>query len=527
MTIAEAMPLAVEQRQAGRLDEAEELFRAILAQWPDNPYALNYLGVILSQRGQAPEAASLMRRSVAGNPPVAHLYTNLAGVLLSIRDFAGAEVAARAGLGLEPTMAQGRLDLGNALWSLGKREEAISEFRRGIESDPRRWDIFGALGLCLHDLGRVEESVAALQRAVDLQPRQATSLATLGNAQLSAHRTQEAIENCRRAVELVPNEAGAHHNLAMALLTAGAWTAGWQEFEWRLQDFRLTPEPRVYMQPEWDGSAPQGRTLLLYSEENPADAIMFARYVALLAERGARIVLECQQELVELMRSLPGIAQVIARGEMPPTFDFHVPLGSLPRIFGTTPQNVPGPAAYLQPPEDRIKSAQERIAEQAGDAKLKVGLSCVAFKLPPHLLWRNLGMQSLNVLGDSAGVRWYNLGPASAARQSLGGVEIDDLFPSLRDFADVAAAISGLDLLITGDTIVPHIAGAMGKEVWLLLPYTADWRWLLDRDDTPWYPTMRLFRQPAPGDWATPISRVRDALRQRLSSLSPIMRGEG
>lgn len=514
MTVAEAMALASGHLQAGRLDQAEEILRAILAKQTENAYALNYLGVILAQRGQESEAASLMRRSVAGNPPVAHLYTNLAGVLLSIRDMAGAETAARAGLALEPNMAQGRLDLGNALWAQGKLEEAVSEFRKGVESDPRRWDIYGALGLCLAELGRADESLDALQKVVELEPRRATNLATLGNAQLSAGRVEQAIENCRKAVELVPNEPGAHYNLAIALLTAGDWTAGWDEYEWRLQDLRLTPEPRVYMQPAWDGSSPQGKTLLLYTEESPADAIMFARYIPSLAEQGAKIILECQPELMELLRSVPGVDQVFARGEMLPEFDFHLPLGSLPKIFGTTPQNVTAPGAYLHPPVDRIEAAGQLIVQQAGDAKLKVGLSWVASRRPTEQ-WRNLGIQSLTALGEVAGVRWYNLGPVSVAKHTLGGAQIVDLFRSFRDFADVAAAVANLDLVITADTMVPHIAGAMGKEVWLLLPFASDWRWLRDRDDTPWYPTMRLFRQPTPGDWGTPISRVIESLKQR------------
>ena len=514
MTIAEAMAMGSSHLQAGRLDQAEEIFRAILAKQADNPYALNYLGVILAKRGQESEAASLMRRSVSGNPPVAHLYTNLAGVLLSIRDMAGAEAAARAGLALEPNMAQGRLDLGNALWAQGKLEEAVSEFRKGVESDPRRWDIYGALGLCLGELGRIDESLDALQKVVELEPRRATNLATLGNAQLSAGRVEQAIENCRKAVELVPNEPGAHYNLAIALLTAGNWTSGWEEYEWRLQDLRLTPEPRVYIQPAWEGSLPQGKTLLLYTEETPADAIMFARYIPSLAERRAKILLECQPELMELLRSVPGVDQVFARGEMLPEFDFHLPLGSLPKIFGTTPQNVPAPGAYLHPPKDRIESARERIAQSAGDARLKVGISWIASNRPTQQ-WRNLGIQSLAALGEVAGVRWYNLGPVSVAKHTLGGAEIVDLFRSFRDFADVAAAVANLDLVITADTMVPHIAGAMGKEIWLLLPFASDWRWLRDGDDTPWYPTVRLFRQPTPGDWGTPISRVIESLKQR------------
>lgn len=520
MTIAEAMTLASGHMQAGRLDQAEEMFRTILAKQPENPYALNYLGVILTQRGQAHEGAGLMRRSVTNNPPVAHLYTNLAGALLSIRDIAGAEAASRSALQLEPNLAQGRLDLGNALWGQGKLEEAVAEFRRGVESDARRWDIFGALGLCLGDLGRFDESLAALQKVVELEPRRATNLATLGNAQLNAHQTEAAIENGRRAVALVPNEPGAHYNLAIALLTAGDWTAGWEEYEWRLQDLRLTPEPRVYMQPQWDGSSTQDKALLVYTEEGPADAIMFARYVSLLAERGAKVILECQAELVDLMRSVPGVDQVFSRGEMLPAFDFHIPLGNLPRILGTTPQNVPTPGPYLYPPADRIESTQQRTAEHAGDKKLQVGLSWVASKMPRQR-WRNLGLQALSALAQVDGARWYNLGPVSAAKQSLEGAEIVDLFPSFRDFADVAAAIANLDLVITADTMVPHLAGAMGKEVWLLLPYAADWRWLLDREDTPWYSTMRLFRQPAPGDWVTPVSRVIEALRQRMATSNP------
>jgi len=519
MTILEAMRTAIGHYQANRFNEAEQLFQAILGQQPEDPYALNFLGLVHKQRGQMKEAVALMRRSIANNPPIANLYTNLAGVLLSIGDLKGAEEVCQQALEHDSMSAQAFLDRGQARWRMGRHEEAVADFQQSIELDPLRFDSHSTYGLCLMDQGKLDEAIAELQKAADIDPENAMHRANLGTALLSAHRVDDAAASYRQAIEAVPYEPMYHVSLGMALLTGGDYDAGWPEFDWRLQVPSINPQPRIYIQPRWDGSPIAGKTLLVYHEEGLNDSIQFARFIAKVAAGGVTVIVECRADLAVLFKGVTGVAGVVLRGGQElPSFDTHCSLLSLPMRSRINLENLPNQTPYFSIPSARTDRMKKRIDQFAGDAKLRVGLSW-SNTAPgrPAELDRLPQLSVLAPLADVAGVRWYGLGPAMVAGQSLNGTELVELPTSFSDFADVAAAVQNLDLVITGDTAVAHVAGAMGKETWTLLPFSADWRWLLDREDSPWYPSMRLFRQPAPHDWTTVAAKVADALRAKVA----------
>ena len=519
MTILEAMRAAVGHYQAGRFNEAEQLFQAIIGQEPENPYALNFLGLVHKQRGQVKEAVALMRRSIANNPPIANLYTNFAGLLLTVGDLKGAEEVSQQAMEHDSQSAQAYLDRGQARWRMGRHEEAIVDFQQSIELDPTRFDAHSTFGLCLMDQGKLDQAIAELRQAVELDPENAVHRANLGTALLAAHRIDAAKTSYRQAIEAVPYEPMFHVSLGMALLTAGDYEAGWPEFDWRLQVPAINPLPRIYIQPRWDGTSMAGNTLLVYHEEGLNDSIQFARFIAKVAAGGVTVIVECRPDLAVLFKGVTGVAGVVLRGgDVLPSFNAHCSMLSLPTCLKIDLENLPNQTPYFSIPAARTDRMKKRIEQFAGEAKLRVGLSWSS--AGPGLSPERDRLPQLSVLAplaDVPGVRWYGMGPAKVAGQSLNGTELVDLPISFSDFADVAAAIENLDLVISGDSAVAHVAGALGKETWTLLPYSADWRWLLDREDSPWYPSMRLFRQPAPHDWSTVAAKVADALRAKAA----------
>jgi len=310
------------------------------------------------------------------------------------------------------------------------------------------------------------------------------------------------------------------------LLLQGDFKRGWQEHEWRWK-CRDYPSPqRNFAQPLWDGSALERRTLLLHTEQGLGDAIQFIRYLPLVAQRGGKIIIECQAELRRLFQTMLEKCPIVVRGDPLPAFDLHCPLLSLPLIFGTTLENIPQTVPYLHADAQDVKKWRERLDEHS--PHLKMGLVWAGSPTNKNDRSRSIKLQSLAPLGQVPGVRLLSLQKGAAAAEAKTppmGMELVDYTQELTDFADTAALIANLDLLISVDTAVVHLAGAMGKLVWTLLPFSPDWRWLLERENSPWYPTMRLFRQQVIGDWDNVITRVASALQ--LWTKTEAKRGRG
>ncbi len=364
-------------------------------------------------------------------------------------------------------------------------------------------------------------SIAAHRRAIALKADFPEAYTNLGNALKGQGNIAAAIAACRQAIALNPDLPDAHHNLSLTLLLNGEFAEGWREYEWRWQTKQL--RPRGFAQPLWSGEAVDGRVLLLHAEQGYGDMIQFCRYVPLVAARG-RVVLEAPRALVRLFSGLAGVERIVVQGDPLPAFDLHCPLLSLPRAFATTLETIPGGVPYLGTDPAQVSAWRDRLA---GLARLRVGLVWAGEPRATDRIRgavdrrRSISLGHFARLAGVGGIAFVSLQKGEAAAQTRSpppGLRLHDWTGELEDFADTAALIAALDLVISVDTAVVHLAGALGKPVWLLNRFDTDWRWLLDREDSPWYPTLRLFRQHRPGDWAGVLERVAAALRRPACS---------
>jgi Tfp pilus assembly protein PilF len=415
-------------------------------------------------------------------------------------------------LAMQPEHTDALRNLGLIAQQAGRYGVAADLFRRAILLKPNFVEAQNDLGNALAGDGHLDEAIAAFRRAIALNPNLPEAHNNLGTALKENGQLEEAVAVFRRAIALSPTSPECHYNLSMALLTKGDFQEGWEEYEWRWKCKTLHP-PRNFVQPRWDGSPLAGRTILLHSQQGFGDAIQFVRYVPLVAQRGGKIVLECYPELQRIFQTMAGSCQIVVRGQPLPPFDFHCSLVSLPRIFGTNLADVPKTVPYLRPDPVLVDAWSKRLG--TSDGQIRVGLVWAGRSKYRADRTRSLNLQQLAPFARVRGVKFFSLqkGPGGEqAKNPPAGLELVDLGPELNDFADTAAVMSLLDLSITSDTSVPHLAGAMARPIWLMLQFVPSFRWLLEREDMPWYPTMRLFRQPRLGDWDSVIARVVDEL---------------
>jgi len=423
--------------------------------------------------------------------------------------------AYRQAIALRPDWAQIHHNLGNVLHSGGRLDQAIAAYQRSLELGPGNAETFCALGNLWTEKDRMDEAVAAYRRALQLQSDHQQACIRLGEALQALGQVDQAIELYRQLVALRPEDALGHLNLGLALLSHGDLREGWPQYQWRWRLPNAPPRP-VFSQPQWHGEELAGRRILLYIEQGYGDAIQFVRYAPMVQRRGGAVILGCQPGLLRLFQRVDGLNETfVTSGQPLPAFDLHCPLLDLPWIFNTDLQSIPATVPYL--------SADPALAGRwAGrlqtERRLKVGLAWAG--RPAPIADRSVPLARLAPLADAA-VRFFSLqkeaSAAEEARQGPPGLALTDWTGELSDFAETAALIQQLDLVITIDTAVAHLAGAMGKATWVLLRRFADWRWLLDRSDCPWYPTMRLFRQRTVGDWDGPVGQIAQALRDFTS----------
>jgi Flp pilus assembly protein TadD len=485
MTIRELLDTGRAAHRAGQFAEAEEIYRQVLRREPGSAAAMHLLGVLALQAGRHAEAVELIQQAIARRPRAADFHCNLA----------------------------------LALAGVGKFDEAVAALERALELRPGYAEAYSNLGLVLGKQRRTVESIAAHQRALELRPGVPDIHVNLGSALVAAGRPHDALAEYRRALQIQSDHAMAHWNLGLTLLLLGDYAQGWEEYEWRHAAVGAAAgasSGHRFPGPQWDGSDLAGHNILLYNEQGLGDMIQFARFVPLVARRGGRVLLECGPELAPLMCRLEGVAELVDRGAALPAGAAHCSLMSLPRVFGTTLQTIPALVPYLVP--DAQKTAQWRSRLDAGGDQgqekpvLNVGLVWAGRLRPnPH---RSIGLSALAPLGEIAGVRFVSLQKGEASQEAPVGMRLTDWTAALNDFGDTAALIANLDLVISIDSAAAHLAGAMGKTAWVMLTFDADWRWLLERPDSPWYPTMRLFRQEKMGDWTRPIAEVAAYLRE-------------
>ncbi len=487
-----------------RYDEAEEALHTLAARAPNRPLTWFMLGRIRHARGDLDAAIDFLRKAVALEPRLTPAHSDLGIFLQGQGRLDEAEACFRRALALDPRFAEAMSNLGAVLAERGRLEEASGWYRRAIGERGDFADAHNNLGAALSKLDRSSEAEALHRRALALKPDFADAHYNLGVALQEQGRFDEALASYTQAVKLKPEMVDPRWNRALLLLLMGDYAEGWREHEWRWR--RKQQPPRRFPQPLWGGEAAAGRAILLHAEQGIGDALQFLRYVPLVAARAGSVIVQVQRPLYRLAAAtLGGRAQVIAEGDTLPAFDLHCPLLSLPLAFGTTVETIPAALPYAV---DAAAAARWRA--RIGDGEFKAGL--VWAGNPQHKNDRNrsVAIERLRPLFGVPGVTWFSLqvGARAGDLARLPAGTLTDLSDGLTDFAETAAAIANLDVVIAADTAAAHLAGSLGKPVWIMLPYVPDWRWLLGRDDSPWYPSARLFRQPARGDWENVISRV-------------------
>ena len=504
---------AVAHHRAGRLREADSLYRQVLAAKPDHADALHMLGWLAQQAGITQAAVPLIRQAISINPSDPEYHTHLGMALLSVGQLDDAIASFRKSLDLKRSNPEVLFFLANALQARGMLDEAIETYRKSLAYAPGVAQAHANLGAALKQAGRSEEAVVECRRALMIQPSSPEAMNNLGGILQDQGQFAEAMQTFRNLLATQPNFAEARMSLGLALLLQGEFKEGWPAYEARRQIRRIARD-FGFAQPYWDGSPLGGRTILLASEQGFGDTIQFARYAPLVAARGGQVVLQCKPELKRLLTGQCGIEQVFSPGDPVPAFDVWCLLMSLPHLMETTLETVPAQVPYLAPDPWLVRIWAERMKNETPG--LKVGLVWAGGPHNKNDRVRSISLAALAPLANVPGVRFYSLqkGPASEQARALPqGMQLTDWSPELHDFADTAALVANLDLVISVDTAVAHLAGAIGKPVWLLIPLSPDFRWLLNRADSPWYPTMRIFRQPARGDWSSVIGHVTNALR--------------
>jgi tetratricopeptide (TPR) repeat protein len=558
---------AVALQQNGALAEAQELYEEILAQRPRHFDALQLLGALSLQAGRPAEGVQWLAKAIAINAKEAPVQSNLAFALNAMQQHDAALAAANRSLAIKPGFPDALNNRGTALAALDRAPDALASFERAIAAKPDFPEAWSNRSGPLRDLGRAEDALSSCDHALALRPNYAEAWSNRGNALSDLNRPQDALESYERALAasrtltdawnnrglalvdlnrhadalasydqalaLSPDAVETHWNRALCLLQMGELEAGWAEYEWRWERRRIKAGKRVFKEPLWRGETPlEGKTILLHAEQGLGDTLQFCRYAADVGRLGAHVILEVQPELARILGQLEGVGQLVVAGEPLPAFDCHCPLLTLPLAFATRVATIPGATPYLFAEGDATQRFHARIASASTDApKLKVGLVWAGGNRPhvPELrkndARRSLALEQLAPIIEVPGVQFFSLqkGPAAQQLQPMrerheASRHIIDWTDELNDFADTAALVANLDLVISVDTSTAHLAGAMAKPVWILNRLDTCWRWMLERNDSPWYPSARLFRQPTLGDWASVIGAVRHTLAELVFS---------
>ena len=519
MTIQQAFEHSVQLHQSGRLAEAGAMLQQVLAAEIADCNAWHRLGMTAHEFGWNEAAVGFFDRAVAMAPKSAVLHSNLGHLLSTVGRVEEGVAACRQAIKLEPHYAQAYNNLGIALGKLDRHGQAVEAFRTAVKLKDNYADAYSNMGNALALLGRMEDAVAAYQRALELKPDYANASFNLGFALGQFGRYAEARAACRRASELDPSHTLADFTRALYHLVEGEFEQGWPLYEVRWRTPEFTAPRRNFPQPMWDGSPLNGRTLLIHGEQGFGDTIQCIRYASLATERGGPILVECPEALMEVFSTVKGISKLIPHGDPLPHFDVQIPVMSLPLAFGTTLATIPQNVPYIAADAARCQFWREWLAES--DAVFKVGI--VWAGRPTHTgdRQRSMSLRQFLPIFRVPDVDFISLQfdrGIEQISQLPGKQRILDPSAHIADFADTAALVSQLDLVIAVDTAVAHLAGALGKPVWVLVPFAPDWRWMLQREDSPWYPTMRLFRQQRPMDWDPVIARVRKELQSLVQS---------
>jgi tetratricopeptide (TPR) repeat protein len=565
----ERLRQAVTLHRQGHLARAQVLYEEILEASPDQADALHLLGVIASQTLNPARAVELISKAIQIDPGNAVAYSNRGIALQKLERWDAALCDYDQAIAIQPDLALAHCNRGNVLKELEEWDAAIASYDRAIAIDPRLAEAHSNRGAALQMRNRCAEALLSLDRALEIRPDYPDAHCNRGNVLEELGQWDAALASYDRAIALQPDHADAYGNRglllqhmncldaalesfdraiahrpddarnrvnrAMARLVTGDFENGWAEYEWRhrLPDAAFVRDRRDYAQPRWTGAEPlRGRVVLLHGEQGLGDTLQFCRYAECVAALGATVILEAPAPLARLLAGVPGVSRVLASGDALPAFDFHCSLMSLPRALRTTLQSIPAQVPYLRSDPEKLRFWADRLGPKS---RRRVGLVWSGGARPDRPeLWsvpnrRNIPLAKLASL-NHPDIEFLSLQKGQPAESELDalvaqgwdGPPIANLAHLLRDFSDTAALIEQLDLLITVDTATAHLAGALGKPVWILNRYDTCWRWLLERSDSPWYPTATLYRQERPGDWDGVVARVRsDLARARRHAPDP------
>jgi tetratricopeptide (TPR) repeat protein len=484
---------------------------------PDNAAALHNLGLALHDQGKLEESVEQFQQAVRLRPDFADAHSDLGMVLAKLKRWDDAAAHFQQVIRLRPDQPDGLIHLGAVLRELGKLDESAERLRQAARMKPDDASLHSSLGLTLQMLGRLTESEEHLRIALKLDPKHADAHNNLAVTLAQMCRFPEAIEQYDEAIRLQPEQAIFRRNRALAWLTLGDFEKGWPEYEqrWKCPGFT----ERDYPQPRWRGEPLAGKTILLYAEQGLGDTLQFIRYARFVKRPGATVIVEVQPGLARLLAKIEGVDRIVPQGEPLPRFDVHCPLLSLPGVFQTSVETIPGKTPYLFADPERADFWRREL-EPFPD--FKVGICWQGNPKQGSDRLRSIPLIHFASLARMRGVRLFSLQREPGAEQLR---DLGDAFPIIDlarrldlaggAFLDTAAVMTHLDLVITCDTAIAHLAGALGVPVWLALSAAADWRWLDGRQDSPWYPTMRLFRQSKLGRWDDVFERMAEELKHK------------
>jgi len=515
MDIPKNLDIANKYYLDGQTQKAEGKYHKILQANPDHPDALHGLGLIAYQNGKYDIARQLITKAIAESPEVARYYYNLGLVFMALGQMKMAIDAFHEAVNIKPGYADAHYNLGLSFKAQGQYQAAIEHFKQAVHNDSNNADARYNLGNTYKVIQEYGFAIECYRHAIRIRPGFVEAYTNIGLSLREQGRVDEAIEYYDHAITLNPNFAEAHWNKSVALLLNGNHIEGWKEFEWRFQrGIRKNIYPYSFTIPHWNGTSFLKKRLFVHSEQGLGDTLQFIRYLPMIKARGGTLVFETTRPLLDLLEDFPGIDELV---EMSPDrhqaeeCDFYVPLLSIPFLLGTTLRTIPANIPYLF--ANSKKAAYWR--EQTAGRGFKVGIVWAGKRTYENDCNRSCGLHHFAVLTEIPGIQLYGLQKGEPALQVEGlprRILVTNFNKEIKDFTDTAGIVENMDLVIAVDTSVAHLAGAMGKPVWVLLPFVPDWRWMLEREDSPWYPTMRLFRQKKPGDWEEVFRRIGEEL---------------
>ena len=499
----------VEYQYGNYVKAIEHIQQAVLIS-PEQPVFLNNLGNVLKEMGELDRSVQAYQQALEVAPEDAEIHNNLGVTLKEMGELDRSVQAYQQALEINPQYAEAHNNLGNVLKEMDRLDESLHAYQQALKINPQFVEGYYNIGVFFQEQRKVKESAQAYQKAIQIQPDYVEAHINLGVVLREQVRLKESIQAHQKAIQIQPDYEEAHINLAITFLLQGQLTAGWKEFEWRRS------RKRDFKRPLWDGTPLNGKSILIYAEQGFGDTIQFVRYIDLLPDANTIIIVVCQPELKTLFKSINRIDTLVTKGEDIPDSDVHVPLLSLPYMFNTTLDTIPAriPYLYLNPEADSVF--------HLGDSHdLKIGIVWAGRPTHANDNNRSIDLKWFKCLLDIRNCEFFSLQVGEHRediKQHGYHHTIKDLGKQFTDFHHTASAILQLDLVISVDTAVAHLAGALGKPVWTLLPFVPDWRWMLDRSDSPWYPSMTLFRQKETGDWSPVFEQLRLALTRYSQS---------